>query len=108
MRSKCSLGISIPGDVSAPLIFEWMSSIRPLRYLVVTWPGSISMTFVYVRPAIKRTYSFVLLVKVVDVTIQDLDKELDRHSRIHACVSDAQCTLQTLQNALAITVRLWK
>jgi len=39
------------------------------------------------------TYSFILLVKVVDVLVQDLDKELDRHCGIHAGVGDTEGTL---------------
>ena len=51
-----------------------------------------------------RTYRFVLLVKVVRVAIEDLDKELDRRSRLHARVGDAKGALETLQHTLAIAI----
>lgn len=39
------------------------------------------------------TYRFVLLVKVVHVAIQDLNKQLDRRRRLHARVSHAKSSL---------------
>lgn len=53
------------------------------------------------------TYGFVLLVKVVDVAVQDLDKELDRNSGIHARVRDTESALEALEDSLAIAVQLY-
>jgi hypothetical protein len=51
-------------------------------------------------------YRFVLLVKVVDVAVEDLDEELDRGRRLHAGVGYAQSSLQTLEDTLAVAVEL--
>jgi hypothetical protein len=53
------------------------------------------------------THSIVLLVKVVNVSVEDLDKQLDRHCCIHACISNTERTLQTFKHAFAIAVELW-
>ena len=37
VRSKCFFGLSSDGCASLEFRFEWMSSIRPLRYFVVTF-----------------------------------------------------------------------
>jgi hypothetical protein len=39
------------------------------------------------------TYRIVLLVKVVHVSVQDLDKEFDGYGRVHACVGDTERAL---------------
>lgn len=52
------------------------------------------------------TYSFVLLVKVVDVAVQDLDKELNGGGRLHARVGDTESALETLENAFSVAVEL--
>ena len=52
------------------------------------------------------TYRFVLLVKVVDISIENLDKQLDRRGRLHARVCNAKGALQAFQDALAVTVEL--
>lgn len=53
-----------------------------------------------------RRDGFILLVKVVDVAAENLDKEFHRDGRVHACIGDAQSTLQTLKHALAIAIQL--
>jgi hypothetical protein len=62
--------------------------MRPLRYFVVTC--LILGTALLVA---KDTYSFILLVEVVDVTIQDFDEKLYRHSGVHACVRNPKSPL---------------
>jgi hypothetical protein len=39
------------------------------------------------------TYSIILLVKVVDVSVEYLNEKLDRYCSIHACISDTERTL---------------
>ena len=48
----------------------------------------------------------VLLVEVVDVAVEDLNEELDRHGRVHAGVGDAERALETFEHALAVAVEL--
>jgi hypothetical protein len=38
-------------------------------------------------------YGIVLLIKVVNVSVQDLDEELDGHGGVHARVGDTERTL---------------
>jgi len=52
------------------------------------------------------TYRLVLLVKIVDVAVEDLDKELNRYGGIHARVRHTQGALQTLEHAFAVSVGL--
>jgi hypothetical protein len=80
-----------------------MSSIKPLRYFVVTC-CIVSRYIEQLTPRYK--YSFILLIEVVDVAVENLNKEFDRHGRVHASISDAQRTLQALENTLAITIKL--
>ena len=51
-------------------------------------------------------YRFVLLVKVVDVAVEDLDEELDGGCRLHTGVGHTQSSLQTLKDTLAVAVQL--
>jgi len=51
-------------------------------------------------------YGFVLLVKVVDVSVEDLDEQLDRGGRFHARVCHAERALETFENPLAVAVEL--
>lgn len=53
-----------------------------------------------------NTYSIILLVKVIDVTVQDLDEQLDRDRGVHASISHTQGSLQTLEHSLAVSVEL--
>ena len=53
-----------------------------------------------------NTYSLVLLIKVVDISVQDLDEQLDRHGGVHARISHSQGPLQALQNPFAVAVEL--
>lgn len=48
----------------------------------------------------------VLLIKVVDVTVEDLDKEFDGNSSVHAGICDSQSALETLEDSFPITVEL--
>ena len=50
--------------------------------------------------------SFVLLIEVVDVTVEDLDEEFDGDRGVHAGVCDAESPLQTFQDAFAVAVKL--
>lgn len=52
------------------------------------------------------TYRFILLVKVVDVSIENLDKQLDRRGRLHARVCHAESALEALEDALTVPVEL--
>lgn len=53
-----------------------------------------------------NTHGVVLLVKVVDVAVQDLDEELDADGAVHARVGHPQRPLQALEHALAVAVQL--
>lgn len=48
----------------------------------------------------------VLLVKVVDVSVEDLDKEFDGNSSVHAGICDSQSALETLEDSFPITIEL--
>jgi hypothetical protein len=39
------------------------------------------------------TYSVVLLVEVVHVSVEDLDKQLHRHCGVHAGIGNTECPL---------------
>lgn len=52
------------------------------------------------------THRLVALVKVVHVSIQNLDKQLNRRRSLHARVRHAERALETLEHPLAITVQL--
>lgn len=52
------------------------------------------------------THRFVLLVKVVDVSVEDLDKQLDGRGRLHTRIGHAEGALEAFQNALAVAVEL--
>lgn len=54
----------------------------------------------------EKTYSIVLLLKVINISVQNLDKKLNRHSRVHTSICNAKCTLQTLKNTFSIAVKL--
>lgn len=55
---------------------------------------------------LRSTYGLILLVKVVDVAVEDLNEELHTDRGIHTGVSHPQRTLQALKHTLAITVEL--
>lgn len=88
VRWKCRFGISIVADSWFDCRFEWMSSMRPLRYLIVTYPRSV--TAVLLRMI---TYSLILLIKVIDVAIQDLNEKLHGYGSVHAGVRNTKSTL---------------
>ncbi len=50
------------------------------------------------------SYSFILLIKVIDVAIEDLNKELDGNSGVHASICNTKSALKTFQDSLAITI----
>lgn len=52
------------------------------------------------------THRFVLLVKIVDISVEDLDKKLDRGGRLHTRVCHAESALEALEDALTVTVEL--
>jgi hypothetical protein len=51
---------------------------------------------------------FVLLVEVVNVTVQNLDEELHGNGRVHAGISNTEGTLEALENPFSIAVELLK
>lgn len=53
------------------------------------------------------TYSIVLLIKIVHIAVKYLNKELNRYSRVHACICNTKSTLKTLKNPLAISIQLY-
>ena len=70
---------------------EWISSMSPFKYFVVTCKDNdVSSLHVEENSACDATYSFILLIKVVDVAVEDFDKEFDGHCSIHASVGDAE------------------
>lgn len=50
--------------------------------------------------------SFVLLVEVINVAVEDLDEEFDGHGGVHASVGDSESPLKAFKDALAVTVEL--
>ena len=54
----------------------------------------------------RNTYRLILLIKIVDVAIQDFDKQFNRHRSVHASVGDAEGTLETFQHPFAVTIEL--
>ena len=48
-----------------------------------------------------------MLIEVVDVAVEDFDEEFHRYSGVHAGVGDAEGTLKTFEDALAVAVELW-
>lgn len=53
-----------------------------------------------------RSDGLVLLVEIVDITVQDFHKELDGDSGIHAGVSHTEGTLEALEDPFAVAVEL--
>lgn len=102
---KCFLMFSSPAVSWFTPRFEWMSSISPLMYFVVTWQQSLVYS-AGSKTKHRNPYRFVLLVEVVHITVEDLDKELYRRRLLHARVRDPQGTLQAFQHALAVPVEL--
>jgi hypothetical protein len=54
----------------------------------------------------KETYGFISLVKMVDVAVENLDKQLNRYGGVHARVGHAERALQAFEHTLAVTVEL--
>lgn len=52
-------------------------------------------------------HGFVLLVKVVDVAVEDLDEEFDGDGGVHAGVCNAEGALEAFEDALAVAVELY-
>jgi hypothetical protein len=73
-----------------PARLEWINSIRPLRYFVVTY-RKVRAHMAWEEGTL--TYGFVLLVKVVHIAVQNLYKELNGGSGFHTGVSYTQSTL---------------
>ena len=48
----------------------------------------------------------VFLVKIVDISVEDLDKKLDRDGGIHTGISYAKGALKAFENAFAIAIKL--
>lgn len=51
-------------------------------------------------------HGIVLLVKIVDVAVENFDEELDAHGCVHAGVCDAESALEALEHAFAVAVEL--
>ena len=54
----------------------------------------------------RYTHCFVLLIKIIYVSVQYLDEQFDGYSSVHAGVSHTKRTLQALKNSLSVTVKL--
>lgn len=54
----------------------------------------------------REAYRLILLIKVVDVSVQDLNKQFDGYRGVHASVGHPQRSLKTLQHTLAVPVEL--
>lgn len=52
------------------------------------------------------SHRVVLLVKEVDITVQDFDEQFNGHSGIHAGVGDTEGTLKALKDAFAVAIGL--
>lgn len=48
----------------------------------------------------------ILLVEIVNITVQDFHKELDGDSGIHAGISHTESTLEALEDPFAVAVQL--
>jgi hypothetical protein len=47
-----------------------------------------------------------LLVKIVDIAVEDLNEEFNRHSSVHASICNTQRPLETFQDSFPISVEL--
>lgn len=52
------------------------------------------------------SHSFVLLIKVVNVSVQDFDKEFHRHRSVHASIGHAKGSLEAFENTLSVAIQL--
>lgn len=66
----------------------------------------IVSTMIHSPEWMQTTYSIILLLKVINISVQDLYKEFNRHSRVHAGIGNSQSALQTLKNAFSISIKL--
>lgn len=39
------------------------------------------------------SYRFILLVEIVDISIQDLNEQFNGHSRVHTGIGHSECSL---------------
>lgn len=51
-------------------------------------------------------HRLVLLIKVVDIAVENLHEEFYRHRGVHAGICYTESTLQTLEHALTIAIEL--
>ena len=56
--------------------------------------------------ALASTYRLVLLIKIVDVTVQNLHEKLDGYGGVHASICYSKCSLQTFKHTLAVPIQL--
>lgn len=49
-------------------------------------------------------HSLVLLIEIVDVSIEDFDEEFYRDGSVHACIGDAESTLETFEDTFSIAI----
>jgi hypothetical protein len=69
-------------------------------------PARKTATLENKRVAGKDTYSIILLLEVINITIQNFNKQFNGNSSIHARIGDSESALQTLEDAFPISVEL--
>jgi hypothetical protein len=107
VRKKCRFGFSRAAGLPSWLVerFEWMSSISPFKYFVVTC-AKVDQHLRKRTIYLGRAHSLVLLVKIVDIAVQYLHKQLHGYRCVHASIRDSERSLQTLQYTFTVTVEL--
>ena len=86
--------------------------MRPLRYFVVTFctndkPLALeNMDKRKIRLGFEETYSVILLIEVVNISVQDFHKKLHRDGAVHASIRDTKSALQAFEHTLAVAVQL--
>lgn len=81
-------------------------SLRIVQALHILARRQIRMDELDKAVEILGRHGIVLLVKVVDVAVENLDKELDADGRVHAGIGDTEGALQALEDAFAVAVGL--
>lgn len=59
--------------------------MSPFKYLVVTFQVWVSKSF-GMHKLFRQTYRFIVLIKVIHISVEDLNKKLNRCCRFHARV----------------------
>lgn len=50
----------------------------------------VCVSFCMSSGSVRGTYRLVLLIEVVDVSVEDFDEQLNGHRCIHACIGDSK------------------